>query len=115
MAGGLRASELTHLRWRDIDLAAGELRVASSETAAGLRRVALEPELVRLLREHRLVSRWSQDDDFVFAGRMREQPREQCVALNDPRPDVGGFAGRNAGSAFAICDRRVATCHADAV
>jgi len=77
MAGGLRASELTHLRWRDIDLAAGELRVASSETAAGLRRVALEPELVRLLREHRLVSRWSQDDDFVFAGRMREQPRER--------------------------------------
>jgi len=77
MAGGLRASELTHLRWRDLDLGAGELRVATSKTAAGMRSVTLEPELVKLLREHRVASRWSQDDDFVFPGRIRSQPRER--------------------------------------
>ncbi len=77
MAGGLRVSELTHLRWRDVDLAAGWLTVAASKTAAGVRRVALEPELVQLLREHKMASRWSQPDDFVFPGRFRDQPRER--------------------------------------
>ena len=77
MAGGLRATELTHLRWRDLDLAKGELTVARSKTAAGLRRVSLEPELVQLLREHKIASRWSQPDDFVFPGRDRDKPRDR--------------------------------------
>jgi integrase len=77
MAGGLRATELTHLRWRDIDLAKGELAVARSKTAAGLRRVSLEPELVQLLREYKIASAWSQPDDFVFPGRDREKPRDR--------------------------------------
>jgi integrase len=77
MAGGLRATELTHLRWRDLDLAKGELAVARSKTAAGLRRVSLEPELVQLLREHKIASAWSQPDDFVFPGRDREKPRDR--------------------------------------
>jgi integrase len=77
MAGGLRATELTHLRWRDLDLGKGELTVARSKTAAGLRRVALEPELVQLLREHKIASRWSQPDDFVFPGRERAKPRDR--------------------------------------
>ena len=77
MAGGLRVSELTHLRWRDIDLREGVLNVAVSKTAAGVRQVVLDPELVQLLREHKIASRWSQPDDFVFAGRIREKPRER--------------------------------------
>ncbi len=77
MAGGLRVSELTHLRWRDLDLAQGFLSVSASKTPAGVRQVVLEPELVRLLREHKLASEWSQPDDLVFAGRIREQPRER--------------------------------------
>jgi integrase len=77
MAGGLRATELTHLRWRDLDLGKGELMVARSKTAAGLRRVSLEPELVQLLREHKIASRWSQPDDFVFPGRDRDKPRDR--------------------------------------
>ena len=44
MAGGLRVSELTHLRWRDLDLRDGLLNVAASKTAAGVRQVVLEPE-----------------------------------------------------------------------
>ena len=77
MAGGLRVSELTHLRWRDVDLREGLLNVAASKTAAGVRQVVLDPELVQLLREHKLAAKWSQPDDFVFAGRIREKPRER--------------------------------------
>jgi integrase len=77
MAGGLRVSELTHIRWRDVDLANGLLNVAVSKTAAGIRQVVLEPELVELLREHKREAEWREPDDFVFAGRIREQPRER--------------------------------------
>jgi integrase len=77
MAGGLRVSELTHLRWRDLDMRDGSLAVTDSKTAAGVRSVSLEPELVQLLREHKIASRWSQPDDFVFPGRFRDRPRER--------------------------------------
>ncbi len=77
MAGGLRVSELVNLRWRDVDLTAATLRVPVSKTEAGLRLVHLEPELVALLREHKLASRWSQPEDFMFPGRRRERPRER--------------------------------------
>jgi integrase len=77
MAGGLRVSELTHLRWRDLDLRNGLLNVAVSKTAAGVRQVVLEPELVQLLREHKMASTWTEPDDFVFTGRIREKPRER--------------------------------------
>jgi integrase len=77
MAGGLRVSELTHLRWRDLDLRDSSLSVAASKTAAGVRRVSLDPELVQLLREHKIGSRWSQPDDFVFPGRVRSSARDR--------------------------------------
>jgi len=77
MAGGLRVSELTHLRWRDLDLHDGLLTVTASKTAAGVRQVVLEPELVELLRQHKEAAKWSEPEDFVFAGRIREQPRER--------------------------------------
>jgi len=77
MAGGLRISELTHLRWRDLDLHEGLLNIAASKTAAGVRQVVLEPELVQLLLEHKDVAEWTEPNDFVFAGRIREKPRER--------------------------------------
>ena len=77
MAGGLRVSELTHLRWRDLDFREGLLNVAASKTAAGVRQVVLEPELIQLLREHKEAAEWTEPDDFVFAGRIREKPRER--------------------------------------
>ncbi|MGH2983193.1 MAG: hypothetical protein ACRDK5_02885 [Solirubrobacterales bacterium] len=30
-----------------------------------------------LLREHKIASRWSQPDDFVFPGRHRDKPRDR--------------------------------------
>lgn len=77
MAGGLRVSELINLRWRDVDLTGATLQVPVSKTEAGLRLVHLEAELVALLREHKLASRWSQPEDFVFPGRRRDRPRER--------------------------------------
>ena len=77
MAGGLRVSELTHLRWRNLDLREGLLNVAASKTSAGVRQVVLEPELVQLLREHKDAAQWTEPDDFIFAGRVREKPRER--------------------------------------
>ena len=42
---GLRLGELLALRWRDVDLAAGRLRIADAKTAAGVRDVHLKPAL----------------------------------------------------------------------
>ena len=92
MAGGLRVSELTHLRWRDLDLRQGILSVAASKTAAGVRQVVLDPELVQLLGEHKLAAEWSQPDDFVFAGRIREKPRERN-SVRTPHPLRGHREG----------------------
>jgi integrase len=77
MAGGLRISELTNLRWRDLNLRDGLLNVAASKTPAGVRQVILEPELMQLLREHKDAAEWNELDDFVFAGRIREKARER--------------------------------------
>lgn len=77
MAGRLRVSELTHLRWRDLDLREGVLNVSASKTPAGVRQVVLDPELVQLLREHKAGAGWTEPRDFVFAGRIRDKPRER--------------------------------------
>ncbi len=77
MAGGLRVTELINLRWRDLDLTGAVLHVPVSKTDAGVRAVHLEPELVAVLREHKIASRWSQPEDFIFPGRYRDRPRER--------------------------------------
>jgi integrase len=50
---GLRVGELCQLRWRDIDLAGGKLRVADAKTAAGERVVDVSPLLLEELKLHR--------------------------------------------------------------
>ena len=42
---GLRLGELLALRWRDVDLAAGRLRISDAKTEAGVRDVRLRPVL----------------------------------------------------------------------
>ena len=63
---GLRVSELTALRWRDVDLAAGRLRVRESKTEAGERIVDVSPMLRDELAVHRADSERSGLDDLVF-------------------------------------------------
>lgn len=51
---GLRWGELAALRWADVDVGAGVLRVPKSKTARGVRAVALGPATVERLHEHRV-------------------------------------------------------------
>lgn len=51
-ATGLRLGEALQLRWEDVDLAAGVVRVTESKTTAGRRRVTIDPDTVAVLRDH---------------------------------------------------------------
>jgi integrase len=64
---GLRISEALDLRWRDVSMGERKLWVEQAKTDAGVREVDLTPMLQRLLAAHRLRSRHSDADDFVFA------------------------------------------------
>ncbi len=76
---GLRLGELLGLQWRDIDFDEAVLHVhqqltrqgdlAPPKTAKARRRVPLTPEIAAFLREHKIASRHSQDEDFIFASR----------------------------------------------
>lgn len=73
---GLRASELHALRWRHLDLAAGEVAVEcrvdatgaidTTKSDAGLRTVPIGAAMVAELKEWRERSKFKGDDDFVF-------------------------------------------------
>ena len=54
---GLRISETLGLRWRDVDLAGGRLRIAGSKTDAGIGRVPLMPALRDELAEREVNAR----------------------------------------------------------
>lgn len=74
---GLRQGELLGLRWGDVDFAAGLVHVRRQldrkgnlvvpKTRQSVRDVVLMPSLGKLLRAHRLASRYSGDADFVFS------------------------------------------------
>jgi integrase len=76
---GLRLGELLGLQWRDVDLQAGTLHVnrqhtrlgeyAPPKTPAAVRRIPLSDEMKLHLGELKLSSRYSGDDDPVFAAR----------------------------------------------
>jgi integrase len=62
-------SEVTGLRWRDVNLAAGTLTVAKSKTDTGVRVVDLDPGLIDELKSHKAGSKFAGSDDYVFPGR----------------------------------------------
>jgi integrase len=64
--GGLRVSELTGLRWRDVDLATGWLHVSDSKTDAGRRKVKLRGALRDELHAVRAGASSTEPDAFVF-------------------------------------------------
>lgn len=64
---GLRIGELCALRWRDVDLEAGWLRVGEAKTDAGTRRIKVRGALnAELTRVHALRAT-TDADGFVFA------------------------------------------------
>lgn len=67
MLTGLRRSEIVALRWRDLDLLEGTLRVVESKSEEGERLIAIPPTLARELADHYTTSRYRADNDHVFA------------------------------------------------
>ena len=75
----MRLGELLGLQWQDIDLHEGVLHVrrqytrlgeyAPPKTKAAIRRIPLSDEMTRELAALKLSSRYSADDDPVFAAR----------------------------------------------
>lgn len=66
---GLRSHELSALRWRDVDLAAGRIQVRVSKTQAGLREIGLLPILRDVLGAHRERSEANGPEALVFPTR----------------------------------------------
>ncbi len=82
--GGLRVGELCALRWREVDLAAGRLRVGESKTDAGVRYVDLLPALRDELLAYKASARRAAPGDYVFSTtrggpRDRHNVRERIV------------------------------------
>jgi len=63
---GVRRFELQGLRWSDVDLLEGVLRVRESKSDEGIRSIALSPTLVRALSEHYRTSAFNGDAERVF-------------------------------------------------
>lgn len=63
---GLRRHELQALRWADVDLLEGVLRVRDSKTEDGIRSVAIPPRLADELREQWKRTAYRGDDERVF-------------------------------------------------
>jgi integrase len=63
---GIRRFELQGLRWRDLDLLHGVLRVGESKSEEGERSVALSRTLVDELSAHYRRTAFKDDDELVF-------------------------------------------------
>lgn len=63
---GPRAIELSHLLWRDVDLANGRIFIGRSKTQAGLREIDLLPILRDTLAAHKASAYRCGPDDLVF-------------------------------------------------
>jgi integrase/recombinase XerC len=75
---GLRIGELCSLRWSQVDLAGGWLRVADAKTAAGVRSVKIRGAL----RAELLATRGPaplNHDGFVFATRTGRRPSRENI------------------------------------
>jgi integrase len=100
VTAGLRRGELLGLRWEDIDLEIGTLRVKRSlsfnkegpylvppKTAKGTRSISLSQICVEALRKHKLLQLeqkkvWNRNLDIVFPNKVGEYRRSQRV-IND--------------------------------
>lgn len=96
---GLRVSEALALRWHDVDLDAGRIKVRwqinpktrerdDLKTDNGRREVVVMPALVKVLAEHRLASPFSQDSDPVFASAVGTVMSRDNVRNRILRPAV---------------------------
>jgi integrase len=86
---GLRVSEAAALRWRSVDLAAGRLTVEASKTDAGRRTIAdVNPELIELLKLHRIQSPRTGPDDLVFGTATGREKARSSISRQVLKPAV---------------------------
>jgi integrase len=85
---GLRIGELCDLRWRDVELGAGRLRVRRSKTDAGTRYVDLLPALRDELAEHRARHSDAGQLTPVFATSTGERMSERNIAQRVLEPAI---------------------------
>ena len=81
---GCRKSEILNLRWDQVDLEAGELRLPDTKT--GPRTITLSPEAATVLSR---IPRMP-DNPFVIPGKIKGKPMRN---LNDPWEIICGRAG----------------------
>jgi integrase len=93
---GLRRFELQALRWRDVDMLGGVLRVRDSKSEEGIRSIALSPMLIVELGRQFQRTAFTGDDELVF-----------CHPTRGSRLDAKWFAAefRAALDAAGITDR----------
>jgi integrase len=63
---GMRVGEATALRWRDVDLASGKVRVGEAKTDAGMRAIDMSPDLRDELAAYKARTRFAEPSDLVF-------------------------------------------------
>lgn len=63
---GVRRNELRELRWRDVDLLVGTMRVRGTKTEDALRSIAISPALVAALEDRYQSAAFKGDDEFIF-------------------------------------------------
>ena len=102
---GLSRSELTGLRWSDFDWEGATLtirrgmvnnHVGNPKTQARRKPVPLAPELIRILKEWRLLSPYASDSDWVFAssyngGRVPYWPDSALKRIIQPAAKRAGL------------------------
>lgn len=77
--GGLRIGELLALRWDDVDLAAGRVRIGDAKTAAGRRHVTIRPALRQVLVDLKAQTR-PKGSELLFAGMSATNFRRRVLA-----------------------------------
>lgn len=96
---GLRIGEALALRWSDVDVAAGRLRVrwqidaetgerVEPKTITAKRDIVLMPALAKMLAASRIASAYSGDDDPVFASRAGTPLVRSNVRARILRPTI---------------------------
>lgn len=95
-ATGLRAGEFHALRWKHIDLKRGEMKVKrrvdaygnedTTKTAAGIRTVPLGQSIVTVLKEWKLKSKSTGQNDLVFPNKHGTFERHDTMVKKDFTP-----------------------------
>lgn len=104
---GLRIGELTALRWRDVDLAAGWLTVGESKTGAGRRRVKIRAALLGELKIVRADADPVDPDGYVFGTSQGNRQSSESIGNRMLTPAVKRASERLVAAGYSSLPERV--------